>query len=208
MSPAFHVTLSPCTLALGIGAAHHVWWWLSSCRQVVVFSLCYVLVVPSESYPFQGIASLLPVLLTIGAGHPLLETAQLRNPHLSICRLNWIVQQALKWKALLVRDVTLLAFFGGLIGCGNAVPLETASWWGLEHSSRAIIQYQEQARDKSTGFGQSYTVRASSQLCKLCTAETHISYPAGCLTGKGIVMQQCLGVLHLDKAVSIGILRA
>lgn len=87
MSPAFRVTLSPRTLSLGIRATDPVGCQLS-CRQVVAFSQCYLPMVSSESYPFQGIVSLFPVLLTIGASHPLLETAPLRNPRLCICQLN------------------------------------------------------------------------------------------------------------------------
>lgn len=161
----------------------------------------------SESCPFRGIASFFPVLLTIGASHPLLETAQLRNPHLCISQLNWIVEQALKWKALLVRDVTLSAFFGRLIGCRNAVPFEMASCWGLVPNSCAVIQYQEQAGDKGTGLRQCHSARASSQLWKCCTAGTLILYTAGSLTGKGIIMQH-LGLQCLNEPVCIGILGA
>ena len=76
------------------------------------------------------------------------------------------------------------------------------------HCSCAVIQYQEQAGDKGTGVRQCYSVRASSQFCKLCTVETLTIYTAGCLTGEGIIMQQHLGVQHLDEAVCIGILGA
>lgn len=99
-------------------------------------------------------------------------------------------------------------FFSRLIGCSNAVPFETASCWGLVHCPCAVIQYQEQAGDKGTGVRQCCDARASSQLWKLCTAETLLIYTAGCLTGKGVIMQQHLGVQHLDEAACIGILGA
>lgn len=102
----------------------------------------------------------------------------------------------------------LLAFFSRLIGCSNAVPFETASCWRLVHCPCAVIQYQEQAGDKGTGVRQCCDARASSQLWKLCTVETLLIYTAGCLTGKGIIMQQHLGVQHLDEAACIGILGA
>lgn len=75
-------------------------------------------------------------------------------------------------------------------------------------SSCAVVQYQEHAGDKGTGVRQCGSTRASGQLWKFPTVETLIIYTAGCLTGKGIIRQQHLGVQHLDGAACIGILGA
>lgn len=78
---------------------------------------------------------------------------------------------SLEVKGLFSQRCDPFSFFGRLIGCRNAIPLETASCWGLVHCSCAIIQYQEQAENKGTGFRQCYSVRAINQCCKLCSVE-------------------------------------
>lgn len=88
-------------------------------------------------------------------------------------------------------DFWLFFFFGRLIVCRNAVPSETASCWGLGHWSCAVIQYQEQSRDKGTGVRQCCSMKVSSQLCRLCTVETPVIHLP--LTEKGTIIQHYFG---------------
>lgn len=83
---------------------------------------------------------------------------------------------SLEVKSLFSQRCDPFSFFGGLIGCRNAVPFETASYWGLVHCSCSVIQYQERAGNKGPGFRQWYSVRAINHHCKLCTAETPLSF--------------------------------
>lgn len=76
--------------------------------------------------------------------------------------------------------------------------LETASCCGLWHCSCVMIQYQEQSGEKGTRVRQCYSMKVSSQLCRLSTVKTLITHLS--LTEKGTIVKQHSGCSALRWA--------